>query len=65
MRKCCDKHQMCYHSCNADKISCDDKFQTCLIKQCGMMEMADKNQIKGNKTNLRSTSVDAMLEYDD
>jgi len=31
---CCDDHDLCYDTCNADKDECDLKFKKCLYRQC-------------------------------
>jgi len=32
--ECCDEHDYCYDTCNADKDECDLKFKKCLYRQC-------------------------------
>ena len=32
--KCCDQHDYCYDTCNADKDECDLKFKKCLYGHC-------------------------------
>ncbi|XP_070209822.1 group XIIA secretory phospholipase A2-like, partial [Littorina saxatilis] len=32
--KCCDRHDVCYHTCNKGKEHCDDLFKACLINMC-------------------------------
>ncbi|ESP04645.1 hypothetical protein LOTGIDRAFT_135845 [Lottia gigantea] len=32
--KCCDKHDICYDTCNENKENCDDQFRVCLQQVC-------------------------------
>ena len=32
---CCNAHDRCYTSCNSGRSSCDNKFKSCLLQQCG------------------------------
>lgn len=34
MTKCCNAHDICYDTCNADKEKCDLEFKRCLYKYC-------------------------------
>ncbi|KAK9887816.1 hypothetical protein WA026_000131 [Henosepilachna vigintioctopunctata] len=34
MTKCCDKHDICYDTCNKEKELCDVEFKRCLYKYC-------------------------------
>ncbi|KAK7111601.1 hypothetical protein V1264_011207 [Littorina saxatilis] len=36
--KCCDKHDICYDTCNHQKEDCDKEFQACLMKICNAMK---------------------------
>ncbi|XP_059619235.1 group XIIB secretory phospholipase A2-like protein [Phlebotomus argentipes] len=38
MEKCCDAHDICYDTCNADKELCDIEFKRCLFKHCESYE---------------------------
>ncbi|OWF37500.1 group XIIA secretory phospholipase A2-like [Mizuhopecten yessoensis] len=40
MTKCCNKHDICYDTCNSVKDSCDRIFKKCLDEMC--MELEDK-----------------------
>lgn len=35
LEECCNKHDICYDTCNKKKNSCDKKFKTCLYNLCG------------------------------
>ncbi|XP_077999545.1 group XIIA secretory phospholipase A2-like [Glandiceps talaboti] len=34
MTKCCNKHDLCYDTCGADRNQCDEDFKNCLYKMC-------------------------------
>ena len=34
IEKCCDKHDLCYDTCNQPKETCDDEFRDCLTRIC-------------------------------
>ena len=34
MIECCNEHDMCYDTCNADKDECDFRFKKCLYAVC-------------------------------
>lgn len=34
MTKCCDKHDLCYDTCNSERDICDFDFKECLEDLC-------------------------------
>ena len=50
MTKCCDKHDYCYDTCNADRGKCDDDFKQCLDNMCDKLRPSiTRNQYEGCK----------------
>lgn len=51
MTSCCDKHDICYDTCNSGKEKCDVDFQRCLYNYCDThksMAVAADTVVKGN-----------------
>ena len=34
MTGCCNKHDVCYDTCNANRDSCDKEFKNCMAELC-------------------------------
>lgn len=51
MTKCCDRHDVCYDTCNSDKEICDMEFKRCLYKYCEGYEKSVGNvMVKGERS---------------
>ena len=47
--ECCDIHDKCYDTCNADRKQCDEDFKSCLSNVClfeGLSEKKSKKLMK-------------------
>lgn len=48
--KCCNDHDLCYDTCNADKAGCDAGFDSCLRQVC------DSKVADGGRENCAATA---------
>ena len=48
MTACCDVHDICYDTCNSDRVKCDKNFKQCLQDMCGKLKkQINKKQHQG------------------
>ena len=45
--KCCNKHDICYGTCNMHKYQCDKAFKKCLTNYCSELDKKDKLKVDG------------------
>lgn len=38
LEECCDAHDVCYHTCNSAKATCDKEFRKCLQTICATLQ---------------------------
>lgn len=49
MEHCCNEHDLCYDTCNNDKVMCDLDFRRCLLKICDKVTGYGEIALKGKK----------------
>ena len=43
---CCNRHDICYDTCNSDRTKCDDDFKTCLRYACDLESVHSQHNKK-------------------